>query len=177
MLGDGHLGDERELRRLRLEARATREEAEAAVAEMDASARTMADILGDLGRFSVVLSIDLPGERQLHGVIVHVGSELVRLQTAGGSRFDIAIAAINGVRSTGESGGTASVGTGHPASMVARLRELANHEERVTLARYFGAELIGQLVVAGLNHVQLQDNHAKMWFVPIAAVAWVGPPN
>lgn len=169
------LGDEREIRRLRLEARANLEEAEAAVGDVAAASRTMTDILGDLGRLSVPLAVDIPG-RQIHGVIVHVGLEAVRLQTRGGEAFDIATAAIAGVRSSGESRGAVEISKGHPATMISRLRELSSTSERVTLGRYFGSELVGTLVVAGVNHVQLEDNQSKMWFVPVAAVAWVGPP-
>lgn len=169
------LDDEREVRRLRLEARANLEEAEAVVAEVAAASRTMVDILGDLGRLSVPLAVDIPG-RQVHGVIVHVGNEVARLETPGGGVFDIAVAAIAGVRSSGQSRGPVQISNGHPATMIARLRELTADSERVTMGRYFGTELVGTLIVAGVNHVQLEDIQSKMWFVPVAAVAWIGPP-
>jgi hypothetical protein len=169
------LGDERELRRLRLEARANLEEAEACVGEVAAASRTMTDILGDLGLLSVPLAVDVPG-RQIHGVIVHVGAEAVRLETPGAEAFDIAVAAIAGVRSSGESRGVVQISNGHPATMLARLRELSTTSERVTMGRYFASELVGTVLVAGVNHVQLEDNQSKMWFVPASSVAWVGPP-
>lgn len=174
--GLGVLADDKELRRLRLEARANLEEAEAAVAEVAAASRTMTDIIGDLGRLGVPVAIDIPG-RQIQGLIVHVGTEMTQLRTAGGDVFDIAVAAIGGIRSSGESLGPVKIGKGHPETMIARLRELSVSQERVTMARFFGGELVGNLMVAGVNHVQLEDIQSKMWFVPIASVAWVGPPN
>lgn len=169
------LSDDRELRRIRLAARANLEEAEAAVAEVAAASRTMTDIIGDLGRLSVPVAVDVPG-RQIHGVIVHVGAEMTQLETPGGDVFDIAIKAIGGIRSSGESRGPMKIGRGHPSTMIARLRELAVNQERITLARFFGGEVIGHLMVAGINHVQLEDNQSKMWFVPVDSIAWIGPP-
>ena len=169
------LGDEREFRRLRLEARENLEEAEAAVGNVAAASRTMTDILGDLGRMAVPVALDIPG-RQIHGLIVHVGVELVQLETPGGGVFDIAVAAIAGVRDNADSRGAVQISAGHPASMIARLRELSATSERVTVGRYFGSELVGTLVVAGVNHVQLEDNQSKTWFIPASAVAWLGPP-
>ncbi len=169
------LGDEREIRRLRLEARANLEEAEAAVGELAAASRTMTDIIGDLGRLAVPVVLDIP-VRQIHGLIVHVGTEVIQLETPGGEVFDVAVAAIAGVRSSGHSRGAVQISTGHPASMIARLRELSAASQRVTVGRYFASELVGTLLVAGVNHVQLEDNQSKMWFLPASSVAWVGPP-
>jgi len=170
------LDDDRELRRLRLEARANLEEAEEAVAEAAAASRTMAYVLADLGRLSVPVVIDVPG-RQLQGLIIHVGSEVARLETRGGGQFDIAISAIAGVRANGEARGPVQVTRGHPETMIARLRELANNQGRVTLARYSAGELVGTLQVAGVNQVQLLDTQAKTWFVPLTAIAWIGPAS
>lgn len=146
------------------------------MAQVAAAARTMNDIVWDLGRFGVPVAIDIPG-RRIHGLVVHVGREVVRLETPGGDLFDIAIAAIGGIRSSGQARGPVQIGKGHPESMIARLRELVAKEERITMARFFGSELIGTLQVAGVNHVQLLDSQAKMWFVPVNSVAWIGPPH
>ncbi len=170
------LADDKELRRIRLEARANLEEAEAAVGEVAAASRSMIDIIGDLGRLGVSVAVDVPG-RQIHGRIIHVGVAMCQLQTPGEDVFDIAVAAIAGIRSSGESLGPAKIGKGHPDTLISRCRELAVNQDRITLARYFGSELVGNIMIAGVNHIQLEDNQSKMWFVPIKAVAWIGPPH
>ena len=162
-------GSERVVREVRQEVRREREFAEAAEAEHDASTSSFPVALMGLGSQGVELMIELP-DRQLVGRICHVGSELVTLENLGGERFDIATWAIAGVRLTRGQARPISVSTGHPGSLVARLREVLVSQEAVALSRRIGAPMSGRLRACSETHVEGVDHNGSHWLLPLPMI-------
>jgi hypothetical protein len=72
-------------------------------------------------------------------------------------------------------GETRGVSTGHPATLIARLREMWNDRERCTVGRVSGHSVLGDLRAVTDGHVELVDPQGNSWLIPIQTIAWVGP--
>ena len=156
----------------RQEQRAERESMEGAVAEHHASTQQFPAALTGLGAQGAELMIEMP-DRQLVGRVVHVGSELVSIVNLGGERFDLAMWAIAGVRIMNTERQPATVSSGHPNSVIARLREAVVSGESLTVSRRFGAPMAGQLRACSDTHVEGVDHNKSFWIVPLPMVTWV----
>ncbi len=163
--------DERSLREIRQEARSFQEEIEASVAELAASNRTLRDVLIDYGKQGYELRIEAGG-RSLVGQIEHVGASILRLRTSEGKKVDISTDALTGIRQMSAVLRSGAVTTGHPGTMIARLRESVQTEESVHVERVTGEAIDGRVVAVLDSAIEIETAGAQ-WLVPIDAVVWV----
>lgn len=166
--------NERHIREIRQEARLVQEEVEATVAELAASERSLRDALIDYGKRGYEVRVEA-GDRAVVGRIGHVGSTLIRLATSQGRIVDIAIAMIVGVRRLPGAPRPGVVTTGHPGSMIARLREAVQTHELVHLERSGGEELDGRVVAVSKDALELESTIGT-WLVPVEAILWLWRP-
>lgn len=159
--------EHRRLRALRLEAAAEQAEVEQSTAELDAAGRSMADVFFELGTMGSEIVCELVSG-PVRGQVMHVGAELVRVVGADATETDVAIRHIHGVRTVAE-GLPATVTSGHPATIVARCRELANSQIRVEVARPLGLPMRGLVKVAGERQIE-GEGATGQWFVPIDSI-------
>lgn len=163
---------EREARIARAEYREEREAMESAVAEHHASTQQFPAALAGLGAKGVELMIEMP-DRQLVGRVIHVGSELVSIENLGGERFDLAMWAIAGLRVLKAEARPSTVSSGHPNSIVARLREAVVTGQPLAVSRRFGPPVAGRLHACSDTHVEGVDHNDSFWIVPLPMVTWV----
>lgn len=162
--------EHRRLRALRLEAAAEQAEVEHSTAELEAADRSMADVLFELGNAgSEIVCETLAGP--VRGRVVHVGSELMRVLGADSATVDVALRHIHGVRTVAV-GRASTVSSGHPSTVVARCRELANSGVRVELGSAVAVPMRGVITVAGDHHVA-GEGATGAWFVPIGSVCLI----
>ncbi len=180
--------DERSVRRIRQEARSFQEEVEASVAELAASDRTLRDVLVDYGKQGFELRVEVTGH-YLVGRIEHVGKTVLRLVLSEGRKVDMVINHIVGIRRVGSEVLAGEVTTGHPASMIARLREAVQTQELVHVERVSGEAIDGRVVAVLDTAVEIvsgrtQSNSVRsagaghsgadvQWLVPIDAIVWM----
>ncbi len=141
---------ERELRRLLLEDRSRRAEAEAAEAELDAARLGLHQVFDRWARTGAVVVVDLAGQ-VVQGRIGHLGRAAATLVEDSDTRILFEFDAVDGVR---ERPGSVMSGphewtAGHPGSVVALLRELVGRERVVELVRRSGDRIVG--VVTGVS--------------------------
>lgn len=165
------MNDDRSLRELRLEARVFQEDLEATVAEHAASDRSMRDALIDYGKAGYRVRVEA-NARSLVGQIEHVGTSLVRLATVEGHKIDIATPAIAGVRVDVGIRTPCSVTTGHPGSMIARMREAIQTDEVIHIERQSGESVDGKVVAVLAEAVEVQAAGA-LWLIPLDAICWI----
>jgi hypothetical protein len=167
--------DERELRRLRAEAREQLEEAEAVALELAAATRSLRDALLDEGRLGHELRIDLAGTT-LVGRAEHVGASVLRLMSADGTRRTISIPAIDGVLVDRRDSSASLVSVGYPETVEACLREWVQVGAVVEIARRTSPAVIGVLRAVTPTHVELAQDDGRAVLVPHTAVAWARRP-
>ncbi len=163
--------DERSLRHLRQEARAFQEEVEASAAQLAASNRTVRDVLIDFGKQGSAIRIEAAG-RSLTGEIEHVGPTLVRIITAEGRRVDVAFGPLSGIQRSRVYGAPRSVTTGHPGSLIARLRESVQTAELLHIERVSGEAIEGSVVAVLGSAVEVHTTLAE-WVIPLDAIIWL----
>lgn len=156
---------------MRQEARLVQEDLEASVAEHAASDRSMREVLIDYGKAGYRLRVEASG-RSIVGQVEHVGTTLVRLATVEGRKIDIATPSIVGIRVDVGIRSPGSVTTGHPGSMIARMREAIQTEEILHVERQSGESIAGQVVAVLAEAVEIQAAGA-LWLVPLDAICWV----
>ena len=170
----GELMDEAErtIRRLRADARERQEDAEAVVAELAMASRTLRDAILDHARAGNSFRVEL-ASTTLSGTVVHVGADLIRLVATDGRAVDVALAAVSAVRVEPSSRAAAPVTIGHPQSVLARCRELVHVNAEVEIGRPGPWVIKGRVMAATASHLELADDTAGSWLVPIGAVCWV----
>ncbi len=178
----GSVTDERSVRRIRQEARSFQEEVEASVAELAASDRTLRDVLIDYGKQGFELRVEVV-DRYLVGRIEHVGKSVLRLVLSEGRKVDIVVEHIVGIRRVGSELLPGEVTSGHPASMIARLREAAQTQEMVHIERVSGEAIDGRVVAVLDTAVEIESGSTRagagqsgatvQWLVPIDAIIWM----
>lgn len=162
--------EHRRLRALRLEAAAEQAEVEQSTSELEASRRSMVDVFFELGNAgSEIVCETLAGS--VRGRVVHVGSELVRVVGVDETAIDVALHHVHGVRTVAV-GRPSAVSSGHPSTVVARCRELANSGIRVELASPVAVPMRGMITVAGDHHVE-GEGATGIWFVPVDSVCLI----
>jgi hypothetical protein len=166
---------ERRLREARLERRALLEEAEAAVVELDAASRTLAEALLEWGERGDRCALEV-GVHRLVGRIVHVGVDLVGLEGDEGVRRDLALAGVRQVARLERGATVRRVDVGHPRTLLARSRELVALAAPVEVARLDrAAPVSGLLVAAAPTHLELDAGPAGPVLIAWAGVAWLAP--
>ncbi len=163
---------ERAVREARVERRDEQRMVESTVAEREASGQDFGSLLFGLGSQGIDLMVEMQ-DRQLVGKIVHVGSDLIVVESIGGERYDVAVSAITGLRATRGEARPGAVSTGHPNTVTARLREALATGEAVSISRQFGNPMGGTLQGVSEGHVQGVDHNGSYWFLPIGMVTWV----
>ncbi len=164
-------GNDRELRRLRLEAREQLEDAEEAAGELAAATRSLRDALLDEGRQGFVVQVEVGGT-EIVGRVEHVGDELVRVCSPDGARTAIVLDAIQAVRVVRRDGHASLVSIGYPQTLSARLREWVQVGAAVEVGRRSGAPTRGRLRAVTPTHVELVDGEHVAWLIPLSATAW-----
>ncbi len=173
--------DERSVRRIRQEARSFQEDVEASVAELAASDRTLRDVLIDYGKQGFELRVEV-GDRYLVGRTEHVGKSVLRLVLSEGRKVDIVIEHIVGIRRVGSDVLPGEVTSGHPASMIARLREAVQTQEMVHVERVNGEAIDGRIIAVLDTAVEIESDSSQakgmksnglQWLVPIDAIIWI----
>lgn len=163
---------ERAAREARVERRDEQRMVESAVAEREASGQDFGSLLFGLGSQGIELMVEMQ-DRQLVGKIVHVGADLIVVESIGGERYNVAISAVTGLRATQGAARPGAVSTGHPNSVTARLREALANGETVSISRRFGTPMGGQLQGVSDAHVQGVDHNGSYWFLPMGMVSWI----
>lgn len=168
---------ERTLRRLRQEARARLEEIEAAEAERELAGRSLADELHEWALRGAVLAIEVANQ-VVRGRICHLGATVVEIDT-GETRTLIGVDRILAVWDQGELGLGVSAETaprpgpwttGHPGSLVARLRELVGTGHEVVVGRSGAEALQGAVMAASEHHVRLLIRRTRTVVVPLNVI-------
>lgn len=163
---------ERTIRRLRIDARADQEDAEAAVAELSRAVRTLRDALLDHARSGATMRVEV-GESSFGGRVVHVGDDVVRVVVGDQPAMDIAVSAIDGVFVSAEPSGPVVVSSGYPKTILARCRELVQGNAEVEIGRRALPAIAGLLMAVSATHLEVAPTGGGVWLVPIAEVAWV----
>jgi hypothetical protein len=164
---------ERRLRGLRLERREQQEELEAAMADLDAAAATLASALVELGERGLTCTLDV-GPHRLSGLVSQIGEDTVRLVAESGSTWDVALARVATVAVGSRAAGVHRVGAGHPRTLLARARELAVSDGLVEIGRSDRAEVIrGRLVAVTASHLVVERAGMAQVLVAWPAVAWL----
>lgn len=171
-MGDLMDDAERTIRRLRADARAQQEDAEAVVAELAMASRTLRDAVLDHARCGRIIRIDL-GDASLSGTVVHVGAELVRIVGSDHVPVDVVLRAVSALRVSGSDQGPATVSTGYPDTLLARCRELVQSNARLEIGRSLGPPVIGELVAATGTHLEIDAASYGQWLLPLDAVCSV----
>ena len=167
-------GLERAMQELRAEHRAEREELEEAVQHTERAARWLDEVAleflyrGDTIRAAV-------GERSWTGVVVHVGTGVMTLQTQAGVEVDIAYVGLTSIRVVQRARvGGRSRTSRHPGELVARLRELENTGQTVELGgARLEASLAGTVEVVARSHVEFRGGDGAEWIVPLDQIDYV----
>lgn len=137
--------------------------------------RTMADAARELLARGDRVAVGVGG-RSAQGVVVHVGDDLACVATAAGT-VDVRLdgPAVWHVVQRVRSGGRSP--TGGAKRFAARLAEHEAAGAPVCLVAGDGAEVVGVIVAAAVDHVVVDGPDGSRWLVPHAAVAAVWPPG
>jgi len=173
-LGASSMETERIVGEMRAEQRSHLEDVEEAVAESEAAATTLDLRLMQLGNRAVEISAEV-ADRQIRGRVAHVAGEVVTIETIGGARFCLHLDRVLAFRFVDMPGETRGVTSGHPATIIARLREMWTASERCTIGRITGPAVLGDLRAVTDGHVELVDPQGNNWLIPLETIAWIGP--
>lgn len=166
--------DADKLREMRIEHREIQEELAAAQEEGERAGRELDEVVleflyrGDSIRVAV-------GERTWTGVVVHAGLAVMVLLTAGGVEIDVAYEALTSIRvvERAKSGGR-PLAASHPATLLARLRELVNTAVEVEMGGLrLDPPLRGRVEVVAKTHVEFRSIDGAEWVVPLGEVAYL----
>jgi hypothetical protein len=166
--------DDDELRELRFERLDFEQSVKDAVDEGDRATRTFDEVMvehlfrGDIIRVMV-------GERAWTGRVVHVGAEVMTLETSGGIRVDLTYDGLGAVRvvERSSSGGRGLAGP-HPGTMAARLRELFLTEESIEIGGFrLEAPLRGTVTAVAESHVEFRTADGGDWVVPLSSIGYL----
>ncbi|MBT8240330.1 MAG: hypothetical protein KJN63_03805 [Acidimicrobiia bacterium] len=175
-LGASPMESERIEQEMRLEQRAHFEDVEEAVSETEAASTTLDLRLMQLGTRSVEVVAEC-ADRSIRGRVTNVARDVATIETIGGARFCFHLDRVLAFKFIDSPGETRGVTTGHPATMIARLREMWNARERCTIGRVSGHAVLGDLQAVTESHVELADPQGNSWLIPMQTIAWIGPKD
>lgn len=173
-LRDSALESERIMGEMRIEQRSYLEEVEDAVAETEAASTTLDLRLMQLGNRAVEVAAEV-ADRQIRGRVIHVAGNLATIETIGGAQFCFHLNRVMAFRFVDTPGETRGVSTGHPATLVAKLREMWTAGDRCTVGRITGPAVLGDLQAVTDRHIELVDPQGNNWLIPLETIAWIGP--
>jgi hypothetical protein len=159
---------------MRIDHREMQDELAAAHDESERSGRRLDEVVleflyrGDSVRVAV-------GESAWTGVVVHAGAEVMVLGTPGGVEVDVAYEALTSIRvmQRARSGGRPLVAM-HPATMLARLRELANSAEDVEIGGpRLQPHLRGRVEIVARTHVEFRSADGAEWVLPVGEIGYL----
>ena len=161
------------MRELSAELRAQQEELEEAAEHIERANRSLPEVAleflyrGDVIRVAV-------GQRSWIGIVTHVGTGVMTLQTPTGAEIDFAYDGLSSIRVVERtaSGGRARTSK-HPGELVARLREVENSGEAVELGGRDLPSLEGTVGVVARSHLEFRARDGSEWMVPLAEVGYL----
>ncbi|MDQ3569786.1 MAG: hypothetical protein M3450_01145 [Actinomycetota bacterium] len=164
---------DRAMRELRIEHRLEQEDLEEAVELAERAGRTLSEVAleflyrGDSIRVRV-------GERTWNGLVVHVGTGVMTLRTQAGAEVDVDYKGLTSMRviERARLGGRPRVSR-HPGELVARLRELANTEEKVELGGRRLEAVAGIVQVVARSHVEFTTSDGGAWILPLGEIDYL----
>ena len=169
------MGDDlqRAMRELSAELRAQQEELEEAAEHIERANRSLPEVAleflyrGDVIRVAV-------GQRSWIGIVTHVGTGVMTLQTPAGAVIDLAYEGLSSIRVVERttSGGRSRT-TKHPGELVARLREVENSGEAVELGGRDLPSLEGTVAVVAGSHLEFRGRDGSEWVVPLNEVGYL----
>ncbi len=164
---------ERELRRLRLEARGRLRDVEAAEAELEASTASLTEVLRDWAARGHNVQLDAV-DRPRRGRVAHVGDTVVTLVREDGVREVVALRHVESFAPTEVLETTwVECSAGHPHTLVAHLRAMVGGEQLVAVDRRFTGTVQGQLVGVAATHLTLRTAPGGEMVIPLDAVVAV----
>ncbi len=169
--------DERAVRLAKLEARLDARERERAVAELEAATRSLPEALAAFSDRGYLSAVEVPG-RRIIGRVRHVGQDLVGLDVVDSSgevsRVVVAASAISVVRAVAaRPDEIGPIGSGHPVTLVALLRQFVVDGAMVTLGQATGPPLRGWIEAVAEAHVEGRDDRGAPWLMRLSAVTWL----
>ena len=164
---------QRAMRELSAELRAQQEELEEAAEHVERANRSLPEVAleflyrGDVIRVAV-------GQRSWIGIVTHVGTGVMTLQTQADAEIDVAYDGLSSMRVVERtaSGGRSRT-TKHPGELVARLRELENSGEAVELGGRVLPSLEGTVGVVAASHLEFRARDGSEWVVPLTEVGYL----
>lgn len=148
-----------------------REDEEWSAAELDASQRAFDDALVAAAQTGHEVVVDTAaGQRR--GRIVHLGEDLIGLVSIAGGRVDVVMDHVIGVVVSRRPGAAATVSTGHPRTLVARLRQGVQEQRPIIAERIDASSVRGVVAAVAVDHVVLRSREDDV-LVPLAAIVAV----
>lgn len=164
---------EREVRRLRIEARERLVEIEEAEGELALATSSIVDFLLDSAALGSDVRLELM-DRPRVGRVVHVGVDVVTLLDEEGRRSVVSLAHLEGVHvdvPTREAG--PSWTRGHPGTMLAHVRSLIDHPGRVMIERRSTPPIDGRVLGVAKDHLSFETTAGSAMLVPLDSIVSV----
>ncbi|MDA3039167.1 MAG: hypothetical protein O3C27_06480 [Actinomycetota bacterium] len=164
---------ERDVRRVRLDARNDVAERELAVAEQIAAERSLTEAMVALSEQGHLLTVEVGG-RQFTGRISHAGDEVATIALRTGGDVTVVTDVVLGVFANVErETKVVRAAYGYPFTLAALRRGAVVDRAGVTLGRRDGDPIRGRMEAVADRHVQGIDGRGARWLVPLASIAWV----
>lgn len=164
---------EREVRRLRIEARERLVEIEETEGELALATSSIVDFFLDQAALGCEVRLDLADRARL-GRIVHVGVDVVTLLDDEGRRPVVALAHLEGVQADMVAREADQSWTrGHPGTMLAHVRSLIDQPGRVVIERRSTPPVSGRVLGVAEDHVLFETTAGSATLIPLAAIVSV----
>lgn len=161
------------LRELRADRQAAQEELEETSRLIERAERSLDEVALDFLYRGDSLRVTV-GARSWTGIVVHVGVEVMTLQTPGGTEVDLAYEGLTSMRVVERArGGGRSRTSKHPGELIARLRELENTEEVVEVGGRNLAPVEGKVEVVARGHIEVCSRQGAEWILPLGEIGYV----
>ncbi len=164
---------QRAMRELSAELRAQQEELEEAAEHLERASRSLPEVALEFLYRGDVIRVDV-GQRTWIGIVIHVGTGVMTLETQAGAEIDVPYNGLVSIRVVERTtAGGRSRTTKHPGELVARLRELETTGEAVELGGRDLPSLEGMVAVVADSHVELRARDGSEWVVPLTEVGYL----
>ena len=162
-----------ELRQLRIEDHEFREGLQEAAAQSERANRHLDEVVVEFMHRVDTIRIAV-GPCAWIGQIVHVGRSLLRLETAGAAWIDIDILKVTSIAAVSRSAaGGRSPGSGDPATLIARLRELEQGNKVVEIGGPSLDPVPVRVLVVASDHVEAEGIDGTEWTLPLESIGFV----
>ena len=169
------MGDDlqRAMRELSAELRTQQEELEEAAEHIERASRSLPEVALELLYRGDVIRVAV-GQRSWIGVVTHVGTGVMTLETQAGAEIDVVYDGLSSIRVVERTRlGGRSRTTKHPGELVARLREVENSREAVELGGRDLPSLEGMVGVVAGSHLEFRGRDGSEWVVPLNEVGYL----